>query len=323
MIHLRLTVPHRLVDPVLALLQDDDAVVHVVRLPGVVLDPPGDAIFCDVPKEQASVVVHELRELGLAGEGGIVLETGGIDVDDRAARAERRAPGAPADAVLWEDVEAQSGEAAEVSWAFVLFMALGAVLATVALAQNSSVLMVGAMVVGPEFGPIAAACVALVNRRGRLAARSAAALAVGLPLAVLVAYLVTVFGRAVGLLPQRFAGVAHGLASTIASPDGFTVLVALVAGAAGLLSLTTAKSGAIVGVLVSVTTLPAAANVGLALAYGDGHGALGSLAQLALNVAMMFVAGVATLLAQRAAYRRRLHREARRVGSAVAEKPTA
>ncbi|MGX6448838.1 DUF389 domain-containing protein, partial [Patulibacter sp. S7RM1-6] len=270
MIHLRLTVPERLVDRVVPLLRRDDNVVHLVHLPGVVLDPPGDAVFCDVPKEHASVVVHDLRALGLAGEGGIVLDPGSIDVDARAARAERDAPGAPADAVLWEDVEAQSGEAAEVSWAFVLFMALGAVLATVALAQNSSVLMVGAMVVGPEFGPIAAACVALVDGRGRLAGRSAAALALGLPLAVVVALVVTLLSRAVGLMPDRFAGVAHGLASTIASPDGFTAVVALVAGAAGLLSLTTAKSGAIVGVLVSVTTLPAAANVGLALAYGDG-----------------------------------------------------
>ena len=47
------------------------------------------------------------------------------------------------------------------------------------------------------------------------------------------------------------------------------MLVALLAGAAGALSLSTAKSGALVGVLISVTTIPAAANVGVASAYGD------------------------------------------------------
>ena len=37
----------------------------------------------------------------------------------------------------------------------------------------------------------------------------------------------------------------------------------------GVLSLTTAKSGALVGVLISVTTIPAAANIGVAAAYAE------------------------------------------------------
>jgi uncharacterized hydrophobic protein (TIGR00271 family) len=308
-IHLRLTVPEDLVDRALRVLHDDDCVVHVVRHRGAAIDPPGDAISADVPKEHASIVVHNLRSIGLHETGGIVLETGGIAVDQAGAAAEERAKGSSADGVVWEDVEAQSGEAAELSQSFLWFMALGSLLACVALLLNSPVLMVGAMVVGPEFGPIAAASVALADRRGALAWRSVRALAVGLPLAVLVAFVFTALGRWVGLNPDEFAGVSHQLASTIAKPDAYTVVVAAVAGVAGLLSMTTAKSGAIVGVLVSVTTLPAAANVGLALVYGDIDGAMGSLAQLALNVALMFVAGVATLVVQRRAYGRRLRKQ--------------
>jgi uncharacterized hydrophobic protein (TIGR00271 family) len=308
-IHLRLTVPEHLADDVARVLSDDHYAVHVVRHRGVAVEPVGDAFNADVPKEHASVLVHELRALGLHESGGIVLEDGGVAVDEAASRSEERARGSSADGVVWEDVEAQSGEAAELSQSFLWFMVLGSVLATVALILDSSVLMVGAMVVGPEFGPIAAASVALADRRGRLAWRSARALAVGLPLAVLVALAFAWLGRLVGINPDELSAISHQLAVTVASPDAYTVVVAAAAGAAGLLSMTTAKSGALVGVLVSVTTLPAAANVGLSLAYSDVDGAAGSLAQLVLNVAVMFVAGVLTLVVQRRGYQRRLRRE--------------
>jgi uncharacterized hydrophobic protein (TIGR00271 family) len=313
-IHVRLTVPEALADDVARIVTEDPCVVHVIRHRDAAVDPDGDAFSADVPKEHASVLVHKLREVGLHECGGIVLEDGGVAADDAAGRAEHRARGSSADGVVWEDVEAQSGEASELSQSFLWFMTLGTVLATVALILDSPVLMVGAMVVGPEFGPIAAASVALADRRGALAWRSARALAVGLPFAVVVAFAFAWVGRLVGINPDDLADVSHSLAVTVASPDAYSVVVALAAGAAGLLSMTTAKSGALVGVLVSVTTLPAAANVGLALAYSDVDGALGSLAQLVLNVALMFLAGVLTLVVQRRAYERRLRREARRTG---------
>ena len=53
------------------------------------------------------------------------------------------------------------------------------------------------------------------------------------------------------------------------SPDAFSFVVAVLAGIAGTLSLTSAKSGALVGVAISVTTVPAAANAAVALSYGE------------------------------------------------------
>lgn len=75
-----------------------------------------------------------------------------------------------------------------------------------------------------------------------------------------------------------------------------------------MLSLSTAKSGALIGVLISVTTIPAAAAVGLTAAFGDWAGFRGSLAPLAINLVAILLAGVATLAVQRAAYRRRRRR---------------
>ena len=217
--------------------------------------------------------------------------------------------------MIWEEVGERTQESSSLSASFLLFMVLAALIASVGILIDSPILVVGAMVVGPEFGPIAAFCVALVQRRPRLAARSFSALAVGFPLAIGAVFVATLTFKATGIAPGTFSTENHSLARTIAAPDFFAAFVAFCAGVAGVLSLTTAKSGALIGVLISVTTIPAAANVGVAAAYGDGESFRGSLGQLAVNVAALLAAGALTLLVQRAFYRRRraAHTRRRRV----------
>jgi len=102
-----------------------------------------------------------------------------------------------------------------------------------------------------------------------------------------------------------FTEADHTLSNVIASPDFFAFFVALCAGAAGVLSLTSAKSGALIGVLISVTTIPAAANIGVAFAYQDWPAWRGSMLQLAINLGSLLVAGVTVLGIQRYFYHRR------------------
>jgi uncharacterized membrane protein len=83
------------------------------------------------------------------------------------------------------------------------------------------------------------------------------------------------------------------------------VIVALLAGVTGVLSLTTTKSGALIGVLISVTTIPAAANVGVAAVYGDWEAAAGAAAQLVINLLAIIASGIGVLwVIQRARHRR-------------------
>jgi uncharacterized membrane protein len=91
----------------------------------------------------------------------------------------------------------------------------------------------------------------------------------------------------------------------ISDPDEFSFIVAVFAGTAGMLSLTSAKSGALVGVLISVTTIPAAANIGVAAAYSDWSEWRGAMAQLAVNLSAILLAGIVTLFIQRRLYQRR------------------
>ena len=148
-------------------------------------------------------------------------------------------------------------------------MVIATLIAAVGILTDSVVLIIGAMVVGPEFGPLAGICVAVVERRMGLARRSLTALGVGFFTAIAVTLGATLVVPSLDLAPDALGAVSHPTTLFISEPSAFSVIVALLAGVAGVLSLTTAKSGALIGVLISVTTIPAAANVGVALAYAD------------------------------------------------------
>ena len=221
----------------------------------------------------------------------------------------------PTDAVIWEEVEARTSENTELSASFLAFMTLSMLIAAVGILTDQLILIIGAMVVGPEFGPIAALSVAAVQRRMDLARRSFTALAIGFVSGITVTFAFTLLLDATSLIPDDFAQAGHPFTDFISNPDEFSLMVAFFAGMAGVLSLTSAKSGALVGVLISVTTIPAAANIGVAAALGDGEEWVGAMEQLALNLGAIFLACIGTLQVQRHLYLKRrlkhLHHEAR------------
>ena len=311
MIHLRIVAPEEVAHKALELLGASPAVLNIVHLHAAATKPDGDLILCDVAREEASVVIADLKELDIPRVGSIAVEDVDISLSDAAVAAEKAAPGLPSDAVVWEEVEARTSENTELSLTFVLFMLAAMQIAAVGIVLDSPILIVGAMVVGPEFGPLAGLSVALVHRQGELARRSLVALLVGFPLGVLGALITSWVFIETGAFPDEFETSDHPLTSFITEPDFLSFFVALVGGTVGVLSLTSAKSGALVGVLISITTIPAAANIGVALAYGRESDAAGAALQLGINLAGIVVAGVITLFVQRRYYlaRRRKHLE--------------
>jgi uncharacterized hydrophobic protein (TIGR00271 family) len=312
-IHLRIIAPTPESHRALELLYEADSVLNVVHIHGASRKPDGDVILCDVAREEASVIIGDLKELGIAESGSIAVEELDSAISKHFEQAEKAAPGLPSDAVVWEEVESRTSENTELSLSFLAFMVLAMQIASVGIVLDQPILIVGAMVVGPEFGPLAGICVAIVNRRWGLAKRSLKALAVGFPPGIAAALLTTVLFHELGLFPDGFTQDDHPLTRFISSPDLLSLFVAMVAGSAGVLSLTSAKSGALVGVLISVTTIPAAANIGVAAAYGDWGEAGGAALQLGINLAGIVAAGVLTLSVQRAVYdmRRRRHMDAK------------
>lgn len=295
LVHLRLTVPDDLSDAVRDLLVRHDHITNVTVQAGVVVQPDGDLLECDVAREQAGEVLDRLCDLGLDERGGIVILTPSGTPFAAASQLEAAAPGHPDDAVIWESVEAQAESGAVATVSFLIFLVLAVVLAAIAVITDSAVLVVGAMVVGPEFSAIAAASAGIVLGRWGLVGRSLRLLLLSFLFAVVMVTVLALVARAAGMITPDLVTQPRPNTGFIWHPDRWSFIVALVAGAAGALALAIEKTATMVGVFISVTTVPAAGNLALGLAVWDRGEILGSLAQLGANVAGMVVAGTLLL----------------------------
>ena len=306
-IHLRIVSPSYQAENALDLLNQTQSVCNLIYLQGAAKRPEGDVILCDVARRDASVVIADLRELDIDEEGSIAIEEIDSEISKAATEAEGESRMGDIDPVVWEELDSRTHESVELSASFLIFMVLAMLIASVGIYFNQPILIVAAMVVGPEFGPISGACVAIVGREPELAKRSLKALAIGFPLGTVAAFLMTVCLDWIGQLPDSIDFESHTLTRFIAQPDFFSLYIAILAGVVGMISLTASKSSALVGVLISVTTIPAAANIGVAAAYGDWETVEGAAVQLAVNLAGIFGAGLLTLYIQRLLYVRRRH----------------
>lgn len=315
MLHLRLISPADCTAQVRALLGGHPGVTHVAVLPDAAHEPPGDLVLADVARESADDVLDHLQALGLRQRGSITVDSVDLVLSDSAALAEDLAPGEGSDALVWEDLAARTREDTTLSMSYLVLFAVATVLAGVAVLLDSAILVIGAMIVGPEFGALAGACAGTVLRRWDVVRRCGLALAVGFAVGVVATVLSTWLLTALGLIDSSRLFQPRPQTQFIYLPDAMSFVVAFLAGVAGMQALTSAKSGAVLGVLVSVTTIPAAGNLAVALAYGLGldpdHArsrylgqAWTSLEQLALNVLGILVAGVLTLWLQQRTWRR-------------------
>ncbi|MFW3461582.1 DUF389 domain-containing protein [Streptomyces sp. 058-1L] len=305
MLHLRLIVPATTTDEVVTLLESTVGTAHLVVLPGAARSPAGDVVMCDVAREAGDELIGALRRLGIAESGAISVEHLDLTLSSHADKAEHEAPGDGADAVLWEELTEATHEESTFSITYVSFLALATMLAACGVMLDNAVLIVGAMAVGPEFGPLAGISTAIVQRAPRLVARSLWALIGGFALAMIVtagfSWLLDVFG----LFEKSMIEAERPITGFIWQPDWMSFIVAFLAGIAGTLSLTSAKSGALIGVAISVTTVPAAANAAVAFSYSDYQQTIGSGQQLLANLGGIVLAGTLTLLLEKVLWRAR------------------
>ncbi|TQJ55101.1 MULTISPECIES: DUF389 domain-containing protein [Streptomyces] len=299
MLHLRLITPSGSTDDVVALIENTVGTTHLVVVPGAARNPAGDVVMCDVAREAGDELLSGLQRLGLDETGSIAVENIDLSLSLRADNAEAEAPGEGADAVLWEHLTDATHEESTLSVTYLAFITLATMIAACGVVLDNAVLIVGAMAVGPEFGPLAGVCTSIVQRAPRLALRTLIALLVGFAVAMAVTVGFSLFMDAVDLFSEEQLEADRPQTGFVYAPDAFSFIVAVLAGAAGTLSLTSAKSGALVGVAISVTTVPAAANAAVALSYGDMTQTRGSTEQLLLNLLGIILAGTLTLLAQK------------------------
>ena len=192
---------------------------------------------------------------------------------------------------------------------YLAFMFVAGVIACYGVIDANVILIVGAMAVSPDLLPITAIGVGIVGRRPALAARALSTLVLGLATAGVAAAIFALAQDWFDLIPSGFNVQEAGVLGSLTSVNDETIAVALAAGIAGMLALES-RASAGVGVAISVTTIPAAAYLGVAVGLGEFSTATGALGVLSANVAMMVVGAVATLTLQGVLVQRRKRRAA-------------
>jgi uncharacterized hydrophobic protein (TIGR00271 family) len=314
MLHLRITAPSELTDRVLEIFTDDQAVSGLSVVRDASLKPRGDLVEADVAREAVNELIDQLCDMGVQRLGTIHIEPVNAWMSRAGFDAERLTPGSSADSVVWADVTHRAYEESEINWTYLSFMTLATLLASIAVVLDSQILVIGAMVLGPEFIPIAAVGLALVRQRMSLLLLATRTLVVGFAVAIAITTLACLAARGLGWVTDEDVTGPRPGTDFIYSPDKWSFIVAVIAAAAGVLSLTSARVGGLSGVFISVTTVPAAGNVALGIAFGATGEIWGSTWQLVVNLLGMAVAGWATLALQRGLWARLSRRRAQLLG---------
>jgi uncharacterized hydrophobic protein (TIGR00271 family) len=298
-LRLRLAVEERRADEVAEALQGTGGVHRIVALTperhdGVVV------LAADVMPSVADRVMGLIRDWNVKDTDYVLTRQ---DVVAPIPHVETR--WAEPEEFAWIEVMGEARTHARPLGRYLALMTVAAVLGAVGVITDNPILIVGAMAVSPDLLPICAACVGIVGRRPPLARRAIGTLLLGILLTWLVAAGLAWGLQAVDILSSSFQVREEGLHG-LQSVDYSTILVALAAGVAAMLSFET-RAAAAVGVAISVTTIPASALFGVSLGLGEVSVSWGAAAVLGINVALLLVSGTATLAVQQwvAASRRR------------------
>jgi uncharacterized hydrophobic protein (TIGR00271 family) len=299
MLELQIYVPAHALQAVGTRLAGHPDVAHVVQV-GDTTDGDLVLITAEVQPSAVDALLPELVADGVAGDEISVLHQ-----NSNRPMGTSRASDLPAwsgGAVAWTELAMEARQYARAVPLFLILMACAGVIAAFGIMTRSGILVVGAMAISPDLLPLCATCVAIVDRRVRLARRAFIVLVLGMAVAALAAYVVTALLRVGGYGPAN-GDLGDGGLGILPTVSIATILVALVAGVAGMLSFETRSSSA-VGVAISVTTIPAASFIGAAVAVHDASGAGGAFAVLVVNIAMLLLGGTTTLVTQRMLHRR-------------------
>jgi uncharacterized hydrophobic protein (TIGR00271 family) len=303
-LHVRVVSPQELTPRLVTALTGEPGVRNLVVLAGAARRPEGDALNFDLTDESANPVLRQLRRLDLSTRGSVTVSQVNVTLDDPRNATQMRRYARREQIPVWAVVEGTIRANATYPPSFYILLVVAGLIAAVGILTNSQILVVGAMVVGPEYFAIIAAALGCSKRDGPLVQEALTALSRGFLAAVIVTFLFALAIRGAGVAPAAFLNGARPVAELINSPNVFSVIVAVLAGLVGVVSLTESRANALIGVFISVTTIPAAASIGVSVAFSSWHAAAGSLYQLLLNVVILIAVGAGGLSAQRALWHR-------------------
>jgi uncharacterized hydrophobic protein (TIGR00271 family) len=298
---LRIVVTPDLTGQLVAMVAAEPSCTTVVVTPGGAVHPvAGDVVQCELGRDAVDEVVRSVADL----PGSTVSLT-----DSTLLVGENRHHVHHGDAVMWSQVGDMLERSSRLTSLYVIVISVAGAIAAVGILENLFLLVIAAMALSPDYFPLITGCFAVVRRQGRELVSSVTTLVAGFAAAALAAWLLTEVLTATGVVGRADPAVAadggDAVAVFVTQPNWISLVVACLAGVAGALSVTMSDNRALVGVFVSITTIPAAAGIGVAMADRDWPAMAGSAGQLAVNVASLYVTGAVTLWLQAVYWQRR------------------
>ena len=306
MLHVRVVCPPGSAGRLAKSLAADPGVRNLVVLPGAARRPVGDAVQFDLVTASANRVLEQLRALPASDRGSVVIETVDAAITTPAERPARSIGWNSESAPVWEMVEARIRSGGVYPPSFFILLVAAGLIGAVGILTNSQILIVAAMVVGPEYGAIMATALGFSKKDLRPVVAGLCALALGFAMASAATLLFGMIIRWSGHTPAAYEAGVRPVADFINSPNLFSIVVAVLAGVVGVVSLTEARANALIGVFISVTTIPAAADIGLSAAYASWPQVRGAAVQLLVNVVLLIAVGAGGLSLQRFIWRTRV-----------------
>lgn len=238
-------------------------------------------------------VLEDLYAAGLDSEDHVVLIDTEVDIFGRADDVETSPEGYSR--IASAELEGKTEDLIPDFWTFVTMMVLSTIVATTGVLLDSPAVVVGSMVLAPLFGPAISASVGTVIDDRNLWTRGIKLQVLGIILAVAGASLFASLMKVTYLLPSGFALTAAPQVAARLSPDLLSLVVALVAGVAGVISIATGGGRALVGVMMAAALLPPAAVIGIGIAWGESMVAIHSAILLVVNLLAINFASLVTL----------------------------
>ena len=292
--HVRVTVSEESRERVIEVLEDADVEYTVTEETS---DRGVSHVFTfPVRTDEVEGILDGLKETGVGeeGNGSIIITEAqavvsegfeeGDEVEEKDENSDER--------IARDELKATADGLSRSTRNYVVFTVVSAVVATAGMLQNSAAVVVGSMVIAPLIGPAMASSVGSVLKDDELFYNGVKTQFVGVGVAVASATVFAVLAR-LAVAPELDLLVVEQVAERV-NPGLLALAVALGAGVAGALSLTSGASAALVGVMIAVALIPPAAVVGLGVAYerfavAASAGVLVLVNLLSINLAALVV----------------------------------
>lgn len=291
----QVTIPAGKRETVLGTL-DDEGIDYVVTDETSGREYTG-VVYFPLPDNAVEPILDELQDLGLEEQSYTVVVDAQTVVSRQFDDLKERYSTDDTDEerISRQELHTEADEMTPTFPVYVTMTLISAIVATAGLLLDSPAVVVGSMVIAPLIGPALAASVGTVTDDDEMFWSGIKYQAFGLGLAIVGAAAFAWILRTANVVPPGIELASIGEISERFTPDLLLLAVALGAGVAGVLALSTGISVALVGVMIAAALIPPAAAAGIAIAWGLVMETIGATVLVLVNAVSVNLAGVATL----------------------------